>query len=653
MKWIPASQFCDGILHCQNEADELYCNVNLQLNQLKSKNDELGSDNSLKPIAIRNSSSQIMTCFRYQSRNMWTPEFARSCDGVPECFNMEDECDMHCDPIPEFCNSRTFSGSYNCPSNHILPGKKVCNGWVDCVGSDFDERNCPDRFKCHSGDIVSVKTEDVCNFKSDCQDASDENICSKTHFYCKGGFPHFVRRQNIMDGIADCEDGSDECPEEFFDNSLFSSNTFMIKKTFLQVMVWIMGIMAAIGNFAVIVSALCLLQPTSRKNFSQIAVIYNMLVLNLALADFLMGMFLVCLGVQNVAWSGHYCNKDRSWRTGSGCNVLGILSFLSAEVSLASLAVLSTYRIYCVLKPIESRSLKIRTALVFMAATWVIGASIAFSPLFEPFSNYFVTHVWVRSSPYFINDIISKPTLEKLCEAFLIYNPLNESVTRYCSDWQNIIRAVTQLHANTSVVDGFFGYYSRTATCLPKLFLTKNDSSWEFAVGTSFFNLLICLYIVCVYVIICRHKPTKLKPFPAKQTKTLHKRIALLIGTDCACWLPICLVVILRVSGYSISDYVYEFAAIILLPINSAVNPLFHFNSSQHRYDENKTLYCFGKLFKFCKKRRNSEICSDYNKTQALLNQRNTIHLIISTPTESRISENSSVLMPLVSETRV
>ena len=61
-----------------------------------------------------------------------------------------------------------------------------------------------------------------------------------------------------------------------------------------------------------------------------------------------------------------------------------------------------------------------------------------------------------------------------------------------------------------------------------------------------------------------------------KQMVKMQKRVAKLISTDFACWIPICIMVYLRIGGVDISDLVYPVTAGVLLPINSAVNPMLY-----------------------------------------------------------------------------
>ena len=645
-QWIKVNYFCNGVKDCFNEADEVNCNINSNWSAFSSDSD---GNKKFKY-------NQTISCFSFQKNNRWTPEFARPCDGDPECFFMEDECDLNCSIRPRFCSFRSPSGSYNCPNDHILPGKLVCNGKVDCTKGRFDEESCLNRFYCDSGNIVSVEKETVCDYINDCEDASDEMHCFKTHFYCRNRKPFYIRLQKVMDGIEDCQDGSDECPHETFEKAIFSSKEFMIKYKFLQVMVWIMGLLAVCGNATVVINTFKVLQKLSKKHLKKIAVVYNLLIFNLAISDFLMGFFLLYLAAQNVLMSGKYCYLDRSWRTGVQCKVLGVLATVSSEVSLITLAVLSSYRLYCVIKPLQSRNLNTSKALLYIAFAWVLGFCVAIIPLGTSFEDYFVDFVWLRKSPYFLRDIVSKQVASNFCKTLLIYNasfvPHSNTTNNICSDWSDIIKSFKSLRLHQNP-DGFFGYYNKHATCLPKLFLTKNDLSWRFSIALTICNFVLCLYIVFSYAIICKAKKLNQKSSKNLQIQSMQKRIALLIGSDCACWLPICVVVFLRCSGVAISDSVYAFTAVILLPINSAVNPLIYSNLSQGLYA--KIVAFTRQVRQFCRFTKKSKNKASLSIDQPALNDQSNVFLFNESPQRSSSTPgtNCTSVTLLKSETRL
>ena len=59
----------------------------------------------------------------------------------------------------------------------------------------------------------------------------------------------------------------------------------------------------------------------------------------------------------------------------------------------------------------------------------------------------------------------------------------------------------------------------------------------------------------------------------SKENKKLWEKIMSLIVTDFICWIPICTMAFLSFSGSNLPDLAYPVTAVLLIPINSAVNP--------------------------------------------------------------------------------
>ena len=57
-----------------------------------------------------------------------------------------------------------------------------------------------------------------------------------------------------------------------------------------------------------------------------------------------------------------------------------------------------------------------------------------------------------------------------------------------------------------------------------------------------------------------------------------QKKIIFLVATDGFCWMPLCIIAFLSFYGYKLSDITYLISACVLLPINSAINPLIYSN---------------------------------------------------------------------------
>ena len=56
----------------------------------------------------------------------------------------------------------------------------------------------------------------------------------------------------------------------------------------------------------------------------------------------------------------------------------------------------------------------------------------------------------------------------------------------------------------------------------------------------------------------------------------MQKKIYRLMATDFRCWIPITIMVFINFSGTPVSEIAYVISAIVLFPINSALNPILY-----------------------------------------------------------------------------
>ena len=111
----------------------------------------------------------------------------------------------------------------------------------------------------------------------------------------------FVNQSSRFDEITDCEDKSDECAAEFKFSSEemeFIRQDDIIKYPLIQIMVWIVAIIALTGNLLVIVStSQDLLKDRRTKTLGKLAKCNRSFVLHLAVADFMMSVSLIILAI--------------------------------------------------------------------------------------------------------------------------------------------------------------------------------------------------------------------------------------------------------------------------------------------------------------------------------------------------------------------
>ena len=115
-------------------------------------------------------------------------------------------------------------------------------------------------------------------------------------------------------------------------------------------------------------------------------------------------------------------------------------------------------------------------------------------------------------------------------------------------------------------------------------------------------NLFFLIYIAIAYVLFFKKiKASQRKVKTADNTtadrndRKMRRRIAYIILTDMACWLPIIVMSIVAFAGHTIPDIAHPLSAIILLPINSLLNPIIY-----SRLDKKITKYLKGLLERNC-----------------------------------------------------
>ena len=260
---------------------------------------------------------------------------------------------------------------------------------------------------------MSIPLEKHCDggYPTDCVDQSDEKNCSTdSRFYCESKTPLFVQAHEVLDGKRDCTDFSDECPPSLFQKSAVSSREELIKSTVLKVLIWFMMFFATAGNLTVIITTVRSLlqkQRSGKQGKTKVGLLNNFLIINLAVADLLMGIVLLTIGVKATEFSGNYCHKDKPWRASSLCTAVGVLTVLSSEASVFTLVCITSYRLYTVWKPLASRNISLRVLAVWIIFIWLSALGLALLPLAGSLSKDMVSHMLIAYSPYFAKDTVT------------------------------------------------------------------------------------------------------------------------------------------------------------------------------------------------------------------------------------------------------
>lgn len=111
---------------------------------------------------------------------------------------------------------------------------------------------------------------------------------------------------------------------------------------------------------------------------------------NLAIADFVMGVYLLLIAVTDLRTMGEYFNYAIDWQHGLGCKVAGFLTVFSSELSIYTLTVITMERYFPIAYPLQiNKRLKLSFAFKIMLAGWLYSLLMAALPLpFFGISSY-------------------------------------------------------------------------------------------------------------------------------------------------------------------------------------------------------------------------------------------------------------------------
>ncbi|KAL9884339.1 uncharacterized protein ACN427_011218 [Glossina fuscipes fuscipes] len=234
---------------------------------------------------------------------------------------------------------------------------------------------------------------------------------------------------------------------------------------------------------------------------------------HLAASDFLMGIYLAIIACADINFRGEYIVYEESWRHSALCAFSGFLSTFSCQSSTLLLTLVTYDRLMSVMNPLQTRDSGHKRMVVRLLLLWSISFVLAAAPLF-PF-DYFGRHFYGTNG---------------VCLSLHIHDP-------YAKGWE----------------------YSAV------LFICINTFSLVF---------ILISYVRMLQAI--RDSGSGMRSTISGRESVVATRFAIIITTDCACWLPIIVVKLAALSGCSISPALYAWLAVLVLPVNSALNPILY-----------------------------------------------------------------------------
>ena len=335
----------------------------------------------------------------------------------------------------------------------------------------------------------------------------------------------------------------------------------MLDGSLLQISMWTLGFFAIICN-AVVFVLRCLETRSIR--------VQTLLILSLALSDFLMGVNMIILAAADAYYQDYFPSFSNTWRAGILCKLASILSVLSSEVSVFLITLISFDRFLGVKYPFSIFRLTPTSAKVCLAVIWLFGLTISITPV-------------VLSGIY--SDILE---VSEVCVGVpIVKRPI--SVTK-----SNLVEIVTNdvQVASSLVVNNVKGIYEQVFRVKYKEKSTLSNYFVSQVVGeelATYFSITLfigvnftCFCLVAImYLIIFKTAKESARNTGRKQHELDEIRMALrmsaVVLTDFCTWVPLILVCILvQADVIMVDPVVYSWTVAFIIPINSAINPFLY-----------------------------------------------------------------------------
>ena len=214
---------------------------------------------------------------------------------------------------------------------------------------------------------------------SNCPRGFDEMFCLN-RFRCNAAGKVSIDVLRVCDGTPDCDDGSDEseCPGNSNRQIIFSSETEMIAEPAIKSVFWIIGVLVLFGNIYVAISTSKFLKQ--KKSLGGIG-FQHVIILNISIADLIMGIYLLTIAVYSAVFSGIYGEVDREWRSGLRCSIIGSLAVFSSETSCFLLVILTAFRLKNITNPIGSLNSSLRPWIICTIAACLLSFTLSIVPV--------------------------------------------------------------------------------------------------------------------------------------------------------------------------------------------------------------------------------------------------------------------------------
>nr|XP_039249782.1 uncharacterized protein LOC120327531 [Styela clava] len=611
-EYIQRRYMCDGVFHCSDLSDECLCDMrtveNMDTFDFCRELFKPPDNASVCGLGHFECDKKFLSL---KNMDLHCVNMNEICDGTENCIGGVDErfCKEKNNtvvvPDVEQSTYKTKVTHYfYCGNSTHFDQNAIANGTAD-----FDHS-----LGLYDGKWRFIDWRRLFDGIADCDDISDE------------WHPHFV-----YCGDTDTKQVITRCPETAKGNRDLSSPQYAVDSLIFPILEWTIGITAFIGNILVAGHALfCIILRRRRRRHDSEDDIHSsnatlrtmagdgkisnhILVLFLCVSDLIMSINILIMASVNEIFRGEFWRYDEIWLSSLACNITGSMAIFSTQASAFMIVVISFVRLYVVSKPFKA--LKVKYVVCASVSTYLLAALLMFIPLmtFVPqLERYFIHSAAVPYHPQVDATILERDKAEDyVFKMSVLHDPSNVPQLKHFSGitWDGLESMVWNINQEFAGWK-YYGYYSQVSICIPPIVAHWSDPGLLYSfilltIDFTGFLLVFAAYTIvykktkrrgvgCLISAGCCSKPRsicqssvptvgaeienrgqrRLSMTRDEEDYEMQKRILWIIGTDFACWSPICILTLVSVINPSIKNETSIFAAMFLIQINCMVNPI-------------------------------------------------------------------------------
>ena len=559
---VAMDNLCDKIQDCTDGSDECFCSDYFVLSSSGSAGKIcVSEDRYCQDINTYRSSEYSIEVGNPNLCNE-KQDFATHLSPLHTCLLNCQEHDQHF-TIAEFCHA-------NC--THVDGFE---NGWENFCDHIWTGYPILHVFRCKPKDFTEIYSlHYMCDGEVNCDNQADEMGCPG-RFYCSPNKTNeWVDEDKICDNVKDCVNGADECGTCQFEE--LSSSDYLIKSNFVFAATTIMGILIVIMNMKE--GYKCWTMKCNTK----IKQVDNVFLMQIFFHDTLMGVYMCCIVIAALVLSdkGEYCQLEEMWRASPFCSVLGVVFSFSSHGSLMLIASISITRfLSCYSIVVDIRVRVIVMWVTFLNILNLLHSILPLMPV-SAIRDIFRTKIFfshLDQNPFFGTNPINRSRLAMVHKGML-HRDDDDDIYRMISDLSNVTSS-REIFDVTEI-----SYYGNTGFCVHNIF--KSQDSYEIYKLTYCASIVVLLSIVITaYIKIILKQRHSNEAIVARGREgqdsvrvQLTLKVALMVGSQLICWTPFILTVLYfqYISKKPASATVFEIFALLVIPINSFLNPVFH-----------------------------------------------------------------------------